>query len=103
MYYISGEVHRNGTGKLNPVFVQLGIATENIVEGKFAIELLDANGARLRVIPFMVNFVDVEGNRVDSDPFDFQISAMECSATIVLRFGDRSQPVLRVSRDPPEV
>ena len=55
------------------------------------------------MIPFMVNFVDVEGNRVDSVPFDFQIPAMEGTAAIVLRFGDRILHVIRVSRSAPEV
>ena len=103
VYYISGEVRREGGGKLNPVLVHVGLPTETIVEGKYAIELLDANGRSLRVIPFMANFINVEGERVEVVPFDFQIPAIEGTAIIILREGDRVLHRLEVSRSAPEV
>jgi hypothetical protein len=103
VYYISGEVRREGGGKLNPVLVQVGLPTETIAEGRYAIELLDGNGRSLRVIPFMVSFVDVEGEPVEVVYFNYQIPAVEGTAVIVLREGNRVLHTLRVSRNAPEL
>jgi hypothetical protein len=103
VYYISGELHSQGTGKLNPVLVQLGLPTETIAEGKYAIELLDASGRSLRRIPFMASFIDVEGDRVEVVYFNYQIPAVEGTAMIILREGDRVLHTIRASRSAPQL
>jgi hypothetical protein len=103
VYYISGELHQQGTGKLNPVLVQLGLPTETIAEGKYAIELLDAEGRSLRRIPFLASFIDVEGDRVETVYFNYQIPAIQGTAMIVLREGDRVLHTIRASRSAPKL
>ena len=100
VYYISGELQEGG-GRLNPVLTQLGLPTETIAEGKFAIELLDGNGRSLRVIPFMASFIDVEGDRVETVYFNYQIPVVEGTAMILLREGDRILHSIRASRNAP--
>lgn len=103
VYYISGSLTPNGAGRLNPVLVQPGMPTETIARGEYAIELLDANGNVLRSIPFMVSFVDVEGNKVDVFSFNYQIAAQEGVAEIVLRRGGELLDSIKVSRSAPQI
>ncbi len=71
VYYVSGRVQRDGTGSLDPVLVQPGIPTEDIVPGDYAIEVRDADERSLLTLPFSMSFEDVEGRIVETVDFLF--------------------------------
>ena len=103
VYYISGNLFPNGTGQLRPVFVQLGMPTDPIAKGEYAIDLLDAFGRSIQSIPFMASFVDVEGEKVDRFYFDYQIPAVKGTAQIALRHGRQVLSTIKVSANVPVV
>lgn len=74
VYYISGQVNRDGTGSLNPVLFQPGMPSQGVPEGKYAVQLLDAGNNILASQPFNVNFPDDPEEPVDSIYFNFQIA-----------------------------
>jgi hypothetical protein len=74
VYYVSGQVNRDGSGKLNPVLYQPGMPSQGVPEGKYSVQLLDANDNILASQPFNVNFPDDPEEPVDSIYFSFQIA-----------------------------
>ena len=103
VYYISGYLFPDGTGQLRPAFMQVGIPTDPIAKGEYAIDLLDSAGRLLRSIPFMGSFVDVEGEKVDRFYFDYQIPSVKGTAQIVLRHGRRTLSTIKASANLPVV
>jgi hypothetical protein len=74
VYYISGQVNRDGSGKLNPVLYQPGMPSQGVPEGPYAIQLLDANDKPLTSLPFNVTFLDDPEEPVDTVYFNFQLA-----------------------------
>jgi len=100
---VSGQVSKNGTGSLDPVFVQLGIPTEDIPPGDYAVEVQDTSGKPLLNTPFFASFTDVEGNAVQSVQFRFQLPEQEGTSKILLRKGAQILDEIMVSGNPPTV
>jgi hypothetical protein len=103
VYYVSGQVNKDGTGSLDPVLVQPGIPTRVIKRGDYAIEVQDAFGRSLLTTPFFVSFIDVEGNEVETVHFNFQIPEQTGAARILLKRERQILDVLTVSDNPPTV
>jgi hypothetical protein len=74
VYYISGQVNRDGSAKLNPVLYQPGMPSQGVPRGKYAVQLLDANDTILASQPFNVVFPDDPEEPVDAIYFNFQIA-----------------------------
>jgi hypothetical protein len=103
-YYITGRLNRDGTGKLDPVLVQPGIATEDASPGDYAIELQDANGGVIgKPLSFTASFIDVEGDLRDTVFFNFQIPEQPGVAKIVLKKGSQVLDTITQSSHPPTV
>lgn len=104
VYYLSGQVHVDGTGELNPVLVQPGIPTEEILQGDYLIELLGPKGEILQRVPFFVSFVDVEGNDLETVHFNLQLPEVRDSvASIRLKLKNQVLDEIKVSEHPPSV
>jgi hypothetical protein len=107
VYFISGKLNVKGTGALNPVLVQPGLPTDNIPAGDYLLELMDAAGKSLARIPFIANFVDVEGNAVENVTFHFQIVPHAGTAEILLKHKVRLLETvldrIKVSANAPQV
>jgi hypothetical protein len=74
VYYVSGQVNRDGSGSLNPVLFQPGLPSQGVPDGKYSIQLLDANDQVIASQPFNINFPDDPEEPVDSIYFNFQIA-----------------------------
>jgi len=73
VYYISGQIHRDGTGSLQPILRQAGIPTPDIQKGDYAIQLIDASGNVLSTTSFFSTFLDDPEEPVNTAYFNFQI------------------------------
>ena len=104
VYYVSGQLNRDGTGSLNPILVQPGIPTDPIVPGdEYAIEIQDASGTALSTIPFFVSFINVEGEEVDTVYFNYQLPEQPGTAKIVIKRRDQVLDEINVSQNAPTV
>lgn len=103
VYYVSGQVSKNDMGSLDPVLVQLGIPTEDIPPGDYAVEVQDTSAKPLLNTPFFVSFTDVEGNEVQSVQFRFQLPEQSGTSKILLKKGDQVLDQIVVSDNPPTV
>jgi hypothetical protein len=102
-FYVSGSVHKDGTGSLAQIFVQPGVPVQHIPPGDYAVEFQDGNGNTLLTQPFFVSFVDVEGVERESVDFNFQVPAQEGTSKILLTSQGQTLDVLEVSQNPPEI
>ncbi len=103
VYYVSGDLNRDGTGSLDPVLVQPGIPTEDVKAGDYSLEVLDASGKLLLTVPFFASFVNVEGEEVDAVPFNFQLPAQDGAAALVLKLGEQVLDEIEVSANAPSI
>jgi hypothetical protein len=103
VYYISGQVEVGGTGSLDPVLVQPGIPSTDIAPGDYSIEFRDASSAVLSTTTFLVSFVDVEGQPVDTVHFHFQLPEQAGTAEILLKHGTEVLDTISVSDNAPTV
>ena len=111
VYYISGHVNKDGTGSLNPIFIQPGIPTKDIAPGDYVIEVQDASGKPLMTVPFPVSFVDkgIEHEEdmtpleLDVVQFHYQLPEQKGTSKIILKKGKQTLDVLKVSDNPPTV
>lgn len=103
VYYITGQVHKNGTGSLNPVLVQPGIPSDTIPPGEYALEIQDGVGNPLYTQTFLVSFVDAEGDPIDTVSFNFQIPVQEGGEKILLKHGDSVLAEITQSPNAPTV
>jgi len=87
MYYILGEVNRDGTAKLDPILVQNGIPTKVIAPGSYSIDLLDSNGQIISSTSILISFVDIEGNEMETVRFYYQIPQRENVERVQLNNG----------------
>lgn len=75
MYYVSGQINRDGTGVLNPLLVQPGIASlppQSDVHNA-AIIFMDAAGKPTSTTNFNIEFLDDPEEPVNTAHFNFQI------------------------------
>jgi hypothetical protein len=86
MFYISGELRRDGTGTLRPVLRQPGLPTHPR-PGQYAIELRDAQGMLLSQTSFHAQFEDVEGGLLERTRFHLRVRALPQTAEIRLTHG----------------
>ena len=73
VYYISGQLNRDGTGSLQPILHQKGIPTADIQTGDYSIDLVDANNGVISTTPFFSAFQDDPEEPVNTAYFNFQI------------------------------
>jgi len=102
VFYISGLLTVEGSGQLDPVLVQAGLVTDTIAPGDFSIEVLDATGTPLLVVPFTASFT-LEGENLDAVRFSYRIPAQNGTARIVLKDGGVVLDEVVVSAQEPEV
>lgn len=103
VYYISAQVNVDGTGALDPVLVQPGIPTEEVLPGDYSIEVRDGSGGLLLEVPFFVSFVNVEGDEVATVYRDFQLPEQAGASQILLKRGEQILDTLDVSDNSPTV
>lgn len=103
VYYISGQVNRDGSGSLDPVLVQPGLLTPDILPGDFSVNVLDAGGNVLQQTPFSAVFEDVEGEPLETVSFSFEVPAVAGAARIQLTRSGRLLDEIVVSSNPPAV
>jgi hypothetical protein len=103
LFWVSGHIDVNGTGSLDPVFGLPGIPMRDIAPGDYVIEVQDASGTSLLKTPFFASFTDVEGNKVETVYFHFQLPAQEGTSRILLKRGEQTLDKLQVSENPPQV
>lgn len=105
VYFVSGRVHKDGTGSLDPVLIQPGIPTDpaGIVPGEYVLEVLDAAERPLLTLSFRIAFEDIEGRAVETVDFDFQLPEQEGTAKIILKRGAQALATVAVSANAPTV
>lgn len=103
VYYITGSVHRDGTGILKPILAQPGTLTGNIQPSEYDIQVVDGNGGQLSRVPFPVSFMNVEGEQVEQYGFNLRIAQQAGAAEIRLRKDGVILDVVNVSPNSPRV
>ncbi|MCS7219951.1 MAG: hypothetical protein RML36_07710 [Anaerolineae bacterium] len=103
VYYISGEIHRDSTGSLNPAFVQPGIPSMRYGEGNGELRILDAGGKLLDSFPFPVEFLDDPEEPVETVYFNFLLPYRRGAKKIVLFYQGRELDNISFSPNPPTV
>lgn len=103
VYYISGQLHRDGSGSLDPILVQPGIPSDIAPGDDYTIEVLDGSGVVLSSTPFFVTFTNVEGEQVDTVSFSYQIPVEDGAAKIVLKLDGEVLDEIAASDNVPTV
>jgi hypothetical protein len=106
--YVSGQVNDDGTGSLDPVFVQPGHVSTGISPGDYAIEVQDANGNPLYTHPFDISFLYEEVReepplQLDRVPFAFRLPAQQGVTRVLLKHGATILDSILVSAHAPVV
>ncbi|GAB4274006.1 MAG: hypothetical protein Kow0092_29370 [Deferrisomatales bacterium] len=102
--YVSGEVTAKGTGALRPIQVAPGLPEVPRAEkSPYALELVGARGQLLRRWPFLVSFVDVEGEPREVVPFQFRLPLLDGIAAVRLVLEGEILAEIKVSESPPRV
>lgn len=86
VYYISGEIHKDGTGLLNPAFVQPGIPSDSLKDGNAELRILDAQSNPLYSHFFNASFLEDPEEPVNTTYFNFQLPYFRAAKSIVLRY-----------------
>lgn len=102
VYYISGEIHRDGTGLLNPAFVQPGIPSQPL-KGDAELRILGVQGEVLYRFFFPVEFLEDPEEPVDTVYFNFQLPTVRGANRIVLLYRDKELDSILFSPNPPTV
>jgi hypothetical protein len=102
-FYVSGSVHKNGTGSLGHLFVQPGVPAQDIPSGDYAIEFQDESGKTLMAQPFFISFVDVGGVERETVDFRFQVPAQQGTFKVLLTRGGQTLDTLEVSENTPQI
>jgi hypothetical protein len=106
--FVEGQVNDDGTGSLDPVFVQPGQPSAGVEPGDYAIQVLDAADATLLTLPFDVSFLytEIEGQpplELDNVPFAFRLPEQPGAAKILLTKGTQTLDTIQVSDHAPSV
>jgi hypothetical protein len=106
VFYISAQLHRDGTGNLDPVLVQPGIpqtVPSPSAEKKYAVDVYNSSNNLLVTIPIMAVFEDLEGDPIDTVYFNFSLAEQQDAARFVLRGPGGDLDEIVVSRSAPTV
>lgn len=103
VYYISGQVHVGGTGSLDPILAQKGMASSGITPGDYSIEVQNAGGSALLTQSFQATFTSPEGEARDTVYFSFQLPQQSGAAKIVLKKGSQVLNTITASASAPSV
>lgn len=103
VYYISGQLMADGTGKLDPILVQPGIPSDESVEGNYTVQFLDSNSDLLLSSPILASFVDVEGETRDIVPFTLEVQPVGGTSKVVLMRAAEVLDEINVSTNAPKV
>jgi hypothetical protein len=85
VYYLSGEVHKDGSGLLNPAFIQPGIPSDSL-KGNAELRISDAQGNALYRHFFNIEFLDDPEEPVDTVYFNFQLPYFQAARNIILYY-----------------
>jgi len=94
VYYVSGEVHKDGSGLLNPAFIQPGVPSDSLKEGNAELRISDAQGTALYNHFFNVGFLDDPEEPVNTAYFNFQLPYFRTASNIILYY--QGQEVARI-------
>lgn len=103
VYYISGSLFPDGTGKLDPVVVQPGIPSGAGQEGPHSVRVLNSLGTTLASVNFPITFTGPEGDSLSRFEFLFQIPTQKGATEIVLTNGKAVLDRIVMSKAPPVV
>lgn len=100
-FYVSGHVHQDGSGVLEPIIAQPGPIETPVAPGSHAIDLLACDDSTLSSFPFSVSFISVELEPREMSPFSFILPDPGTACAIVLRNGDTVLARREVSTNAP--
>lgn len=104
VYYVSGELHLAGTGKLDPIRILPGTPTDPIEPGDYVLEIQDAGGFVLLAVPFVASFEPVEEEAaVDTVYFHYRLPVQPNGAKVVLKHLGDILDIIEASSNPPTV
>lgn len=106
VYYLSGHVTISGTGQIDPILSQPGIASVGDNTGDYSLELLDGSGASLYSLNFTAVFTNDNAHDAEELPpthqfFNYQIPAQPGVSQIRLSYQGNVLDTLTVSDNPP--
>ncbi len=88
MYYLFGHVNKNGTGKIDNFMLAPGFNIQNFTQGPAAARFFDSQGTLVGEVGFDLQFIDVEGNELDTVPFSLIIPEISGATKITLVYND---------------
>jgi len=88
VFYISGQINLDDTGKLNPIQLLPGVVGTAMVPGEYSIEFRDIGDGLLYSMPFMASFTGVEDESLEAVYFFFQLPFRENVARVLLKHND---------------
>lgn len=103
VYYLSGQLNKDGTGSLDPILTLPGLPSDPIVPGDYAIEVQNSAQEVLLTMPFTAVFTDTEGTPLDSVFFNYQIPVQANAAKILLKHNDQVLDSIVPSLNPPSI
>ena len=105
LYYISGQLHDDFSGTLDPLTTAPGIANVPGDSGEYRLQFVDDNGAVIKDYAFDVSFIDVEGEPISTVSFYFRIPVIIGPAVSAIHLMHLQQVLgsIIVSENPPQV
>lgn len=101
--YISGSLHENGTGILDPILVEQGMPAYPVPGSDYSIEIRDNSNGLLDSFAFDMTFTDVEGEPLTEVYFSFRIPNPVGTHSILLKEGENVLDQIVVSDNAPTV
>jgi len=102
-YYISGRINQDGTGALDPVLIEPGLAVTQAITGGYSIEIQDAGGTPLLTQPFEAYLTDPEGEPRAYFDFNFLLPIQNGGARVVLKKEGQALATIVASANAPTV
>ena len=103
-YHVSGRIDRQGPAELNPVMRLLGRpSTVPDSQGEYALELEYFGGKKRLTVPFTPDFLDSEGEPLNSAYFRFNLPIQWNPTRVLLRKGKEVLDEIVVSKHRPTV
>jgi hypothetical protein len=97
-------VHQDGSGSLNPAFIQIGEPSFPLKEANAAIQLLGPNGELVGNMPFNVDFLVDPEEPFSTTYFNLRVPVPDASvAKIVLLYNGKTLDEITVSANTPTV
>lgn len=102
-YYISGRINQDGSGALDPVLIEPGLAVTQAITGTYSIEIQDATGKSLLTQPFQAYLTDPEGEPREYYDFNFLLPVQAGGTQVVLKHDTQVISSIVASANPPTV